>query len=523
MKAETLKKSILQYAMEGKLVPQDPNDEPASELLKRIKAEKEQLIKEGKIKKDKTESYIFKGEDNKYYEQIGSKTIDITDEIPFEIPQGWEWARLGNIVNYGSTGSVEYSSNLDENTWILDLEDIEKTSSKLLIKHRVAERIFNSTKKSFKKGDVLYGKLRPYLDKVIVADEDGICTTEILPLRAFGNLNPFYLRYVLKNPTFLHYVNQLPYGVKMPRLGTEDGKNALIPIPPLVEQQRIVDKLEQILPLIDEYKINEEKLSKLNETLPAKIKQSILQHAVQGKLVEQDPNDEPASELLKRIKAEKEQLIKEGKIKKDKTESYIYKGEDNNYYEQIGSKTVDITDEIPFEIPQGWEWVRLRSILLKLTDGTHHTPKYTSSGVPFLSVKDMSSGKLNFNNTKFISQEEHAVLYKRCNPEKGDLLVTKVGTTGVPVIVDTDKEFSLFVSVALLKFNNNFLNIKFLYYLILSPLVKEQAKANTKGIGNQNWVIDKIANTLITIPPLLEQQRIVNKIEELLNLCNTLK
>lgn len=357
--------------------------------------------------------------------------------------------------------------------------------------------------------------------EVFQAFEQGIMGSTFKKLDFTNNCNIFFILFILK--FYQDLFRKSKKGAAIPHLDKNLFKNIVVGLPPLPEQKRIVDKLEQILPLIDEYKINEEKLSKLNETLPAKIKQSILQHAVQGKLVEQDPNDEPASELLKRIKVEKEQLIKEGKIKKDKTESYIYKGEDNNYYEQIGSKTIDITDEIPFEIPQSWEWCRLKSILLKLTDGTHHTPKYTSSGVPFLSVKDMSSGKLNFNNTKFISQEEHAVLYKRCNPERGDLLVTKVGTTGVPVIVDTDKEFSLFVSVALLKFNNDFLNIKFLYYLILSPLVKEQAKTNTKGIGNQNWVIDKIANTLITIPPLSEQQRIVNKIEELLNLCNTLK
>ncbi len=224
-----IKQSILQHAVQGKLVPQNPNDEPASELLKRIKAEKEELIKQGKIKKEKPMPPITQ------------------DEIPFELPKGWEWTRLGEIVNYGATGSLDYSEELDKNMWILDLEDIEKVSSKLLIKNRIKDKSFNSTKKCFQKGDVLYGKLRPYLDKVIVADENGICTTEILPLRVYADLNPYYLRWVLKSPTFLQYVNQLTYGVKMPRLGTEDGKNALIPLPPLAEQQRIVDKVEELI------------------------------------------------------------------------------------------------------------------------------------------------------------------------------------------------------------------------------------------------------------------------------------
>ena len=233
---DKIKQSILQHAVQGKLVPQNPSDEPASELLKRIKAEKEQLIKDGKIKKEKP-------------------LLPITeDEIPFEIPTSWEWVKLGNIVNYGSTGSVEYSDNLDKNTWVLDLEDIEKGTSKLLAKNRIQNKSFNSTKKCFQRGDVLYGKLRPYLDKVLVADEDGICTTEILPLRGYADLNPFYLRLVLKNPTFLQYVNQLTYGVKMPRLGTDDGRNALIPLPPLAEQQRIVTKVEELLAIVDKLK-----------------------------------------------------------------------------------------------------------------------------------------------------------------------------------------------------------------------------------------------------------------------------
>ena len=243
----------------------------------------------------------------------------------------------------------------------------------------------------------------------------------------------------------------------------------------------------------------------MNQKLPKQIRQSILQYAVQGKLVEQNPQDEPASELLKRINAEKDQLMKDGKIKKEKPLQPITQ------------------DEIPYDLPQGWQWVRLEEILTKLTDGAHKTPNYQSSGVPFLSVKDISSGYIDFSNTKFISESEHKELFKRCNPQKGDMLLTKVGTTGVPAIVETDKEFSLFVSVALLKFNNKFIDIKYLYNLILSPLVQAQAKENTKGIGNKNWVIDKIAQTIIPIPPLAEQKRIVAKVEELLNLVNKLE
>ena len=186
----------------------------------------------------------------------------------------------------------------------------------------------------------------------------------------------------------------------------------------------------------------------------------------------------------------------------------------------MGSIERCIDDEIPFEIPDSWVWCRLGSILQKLSDGTHSTPKYQSSGVPFLSVKDISGGNLDFSGCKYISESEHRELYSRCNPELGDLLLTKVGTTGVPAIVDTEKEFSLFVSVALLKFNQNSIYNKFLLYEILSPLVQKQAEENTRGVGNKNWVMRDIAKTLIAIPPISEQYRIVEMIDRIFPFCD---
>ena len=181
-----------------------------------------------------------------------------------------------------------------------------------------------------------------------------------------------------------------------------------------------------------------------------------------------------------------------------------------------------IDDKIPFEIPKSWCFCRLGTILHKLTDGTHSRPKYVESGVPFISVKDVSSGILDFSNCKYISEEEHSELYKRCNPEQGDILLTKVGTTGIPVIVNTTDEFSLFVSVALLKYNQEFLYNEYLIHLINSPLVQRQAEENTRGVGNKNWVMRDISNTLIVIPPLKEQYRIVEKLKNTFNICNNL-
>ena len=189
----------------------------------------------------------------------------------------------------------------------------------------------------------------------------------------------------------------------------------------------------------------------------------------------------------------------------------------SSYYEKLlaTGEVKCIDDEIPFEIPQGWEWCRFSSICQTLTDGTHSTPHYTERGVPFLSVKDMSSGYLDFTNTKFISESEHVELSKRCHPRKGDLLLSKVGTTGIPLIIDTDSEFSIFVSLALIKFTSITINKQFLIHLINSPLVQEQVKENTRGVGNKNWVLSAIAQTLILLPPLKEQSRIVDKIAEI--------
>lgn len=226
------------------------------------------------------------------------------------------------------------------------------------------------------------------------------------------------------------------------------------------------------------------------------LKNSILQRAIEGKLVPQRKEEGTAKELLAEIRAEKARLIKEKKIKKQR-------------------KLIPISmDDLPFDIPENWVWTRLEEILLSLTDGTHKTPVYKNEGIPFLSVKNISNHKIDFSNIKYISIDEHKKLCERCYPKKGDILLSKVGTTGIPVIIDTEKEFSIFVSVALLKFSSS-IDAKYLLFLLESPLVQEQCRTHTRGIGNKNWVLTDIANTIVPLPPLAEQHRIVAKIEEL--------
>lgn len=252
-------------------------------------------------------------------------------------------------------------------------------------------------------------------------------------------------------------------------------------------------------------KINQDLWNKLNIYVLKQLRQSILQDAIRGKLVPQDPNDEPASELLKKIKAEKEQLIKEKKIKKGKELASISES------------------EIPFDLPKWWEWVRLWEISYLITDWTHQTPNYVDEWVPFLSVKNIAHWTIDFSNTKFISQEEHEELTKRCKPEFWDMLLTKVWTTGIAKIIDTEKEFSIFVSVALIKFFKNEIHWKYLEYLINSPYVRDLSEKWTEGIWNKNLVLRKIVDFILPLPPLAEQERIVAKVDELMRLCNQLE
>ena len=375
------------------------------------------------------------------------------------------------------------------------------------------EKAASRARKIVNEGDILYSTVRPYLHNMCIINREfsreAIASTGFAVLKCCADYSNEFLFYYMMSPDFDSYANDTANskGVAYPAINDERLSMALVPIPPVSEQRRILKQLLEILPTIQMYDITHQRLEKLNDTFPAQLKKSILQDAVQGKLVLQDPADEPASALLEHIRAEKEQLIKEGKIKRDKHESVIFR-RDNSYYEKVDGIERCIDDEIPFKIPKNWEWCRLGTILQKLTDGTHSTPKYAASGIPFISVKDISSGKISFESTKFISEEEHELLASRCDPHRDDILLTKVGTTGIPVLVDTDRPFSIFVSVAQLRFSTELLDKFFLIYLLKSPLVQTQCRENTKGVGNKNWVMRDIANTLICIPPLAEQKRI---------------
>ncbi len=504
MTGQQLKNSILQMAVQGKLVPQDPNDEPASVLLKRIRVEKEQLIKEGKIKKEKNPSLIFRGADNLPYEKIGrNEPVCIADEVPFDIPQSWEWVRFGMISTYSYTKKKINAQNADPKMWGLDLEDIEK-GGRLLDQKTVGERKAVGDKTIFDSGDILYSKLRPYLLKILVAPDCGICTPEIVPFKVFGNIVPDYIVAFLKCPYVNTVINSVTYGVKMPRVGTKTMTELLVPIPPLSEQKRIIKKLCEVEPLADNYTEAYVQVAKLNQEFPELLKKSILQEAIQGKLVSQDPNDEPASILLDRIRSEKQRLIREGKIKKDKHESIIFR-RDNSHYEKLDGIERCIDDEIPFEIPESWEWTRLGQII-SLLSGTDFKPEEYNdkcNGIPYITgASSLSENGVLIN--RWTEMPKIIVNY-------GDiLLVCKGSGYGKTVICDIEKAHIARQIMAIKKFST----LDMLYIRLFLQANFNQIKSKGQGVIPG---IDRnsVMNMLFPIPPLAEQKRIVEKQREL--------
>ena len=439
----------------------------------------------------------------------------LVDEVPFDIPDSWEWVRLGIISSYAETKQKVNATSADPTIWGLDLEDIEK-GGRLLEHKTVGERKAVGDKTVFAKGDILYSKLRPYLLKILVAPDDGICTPEIVPFRVYGGIDPNYIVNYLKSPYVDNLINSITYGVKMPRVGTETMTSLLVPVPPLEEQRRIVEKIDEVASAVSAYDVAYQKTETLNSAFPEALKKSILQEAVQGKLVPQDPSDEPAEALLERIRAEKQRLIKEGKIKKDKHESIIFR-RDNSHYEKLDGVERCIDDELPFEIPENWRWCRLKSIVNVVSARRVHQSDWRSEGVPFYRAREI--GKLadtgSVDNELFITEAQYTEFSSSGVPHPGDLMVTAVGTLGKTYIVkDCDRFYYKDASVICFE-NFGKINPAYLKLLMYSPYMEEQIKQNSAGTTVGTITIVKANEYLIPLPPLMEQQRIVDQAERL--------
>ena len=522
MTGQQLKNSILQMAVQGKLVPQDPNDEPASVLLERIRKEKEQLIKEGKIKKEKNPSYIFRGTDNLPYEKVGkNEPVCIADEVPFEIPESWEWARLGTILHKLSDGThsrpqyvpsgIPFISVKDVSGGKLDFSDCKYITEE---EHRELYSRCNP-----ERGDILLTKVGTTGIPVIVDTTDEFSLFVSVALLKFNQelLCNEYLVCLINSPLVQKQAEENTRGVGNKNWVMRDIANTLIVIPPLLEQQRIVRKLQEILSFADNYAQAYSKAEELNKSFPELLKKSILQEAVQGKLVPQDPSDEPASVLLERIRAEKEQLIKAGKIKRDKHESVIFR-RDNSHYEKRGSEEVCIDDEIPFEIPENWCWARMGSCL-DVRDGTHDTPKYVLEGIPLVTSKNLCNGKIDFSTAKFISREDHLAISLRSKVDAGDIMYAMIGSIGNPVLYNGNAEFSI-KNMALFKKIANGLDMEYVYWFLY--LSQDTMKKFASG-GVQSFVsLGYLRNYWTPVPPIQEQHRIVTAIKQILPKISTL-
>ena len=532
MTAQQLKNSILQMAVQGKLVPQDPNDEPASVLLERIRTEKERLIKEKKIKCEKNPSVIFKGADNTPYEKIGDEVRSLADEVPFEIPDSWEWVRLIDVCEYIQRGKSPKYSPIKKypvvaqkcNQWsgfsIEKAQFIEPNSLSSYGPERLLQDndlMWNSTGLGTLGRMAIYKTAaNPY--KLAVADSH---VTVIRPLKQF--VLPEYLYYYFANPSVQSVIEDQADGTtKQKELATATIKAYLTPIPPLDEQRRILAKLSEVLPVVKNYGVVYDETTAMQEAFPESLKKSILQEAVQGKLVPQDPSDEPAEALLERIRAEKQRLIKEGKIKKDKHESIIFR-RDNSHYEKRGSEEVCIDDEIPFEIPENWAWCRASSLgTMNRGRGIKRT-ETVAQGCPCIRYGEIyTTYETSFDSAVSFVPD---TLDKDClHFSSGDVVFTLTGENKVDiaktVVFLGDGQIAAGGDLAF--WTHHGMNPLYLVYYMASPYCIELKRWTATGDIIVHISTSKVGDFLVPVPPIKEQNRIVSAIEQLFAVASTL-
>ena len=509
MNGKQLKNSILQWAIQGKLVPQDPNDEPASVLLDKIRQEKERLIKEKKIKRDKNASIIYRGEDNSYYEKILAtgevKCID--EEIPFDVPNGWEWCRMQDVITFvngraykkeellpqGKYKVLRVGNFFTNNEWYYS--DLELPEDKYC---------YN--------GDLLYAWSASFGPQIWNGDKT-IFHYHIWNVKF--NLMILFREYLYYFFLFdKTQVKASTTGSTMVHVSMENMKPRLIPIPPVNEQKRIVHEIENIIPLIERYGTFQNKKEILDSNIKAFLKKSILQEAIQGKLVPQIPEEGTAQELLEQIKTEKQKLVKEGKLKKSAlNDSVIFRGDDNRYYEKIGKKCVDITEEIPFEIPNSWTWARMGGI----GDwGAGSTPQRTNQNYYGGNILWLKTGELNngivYDTEEKITQKAFQDCSLRMN-KIGDVLIAMYGAT-IGKLAIVGKELT--TNQACCGCTPYVVFNWYLFYFLMAS--RDTFIKKGEGGAQPNISRVKLVEHLIPLPPLREQKRIVQKIEQLMQL-----
>ena len=510
MTGQQLKNSILQMAVQGKLVPQDPNDEPASVLLERIRAEKEKLIKEGKIKKEKNPSVIFRGADNLPYEKIGkNEPVCIADEVPFEIPESWEWVRLGSIGDWGSgatpsrTTPEYYNGNIP---WLKtgDLNDGYITH----IPETITERALLETSVRLNPiGSVLIAMYGATIGKLGILQTPATTNQACCACIPFTGIYNEFLFYFLMSQK-LAFIKRGEGGAQ-PNISKEKIVATLMPLPPKAEQKRIVEKLHILQPYIESYTLLEKEDIKLHHSFPEILKKSILQYAIQGKLVPQAPTDEPASVLLERIRAEKEQLIKAGKIKRDKHESVIFR-RDNSYYERVDGIERCIDDEMPFEIPESWRWTRWGTVATSIQYG-YNAPAKQCGRIRMVRISDVHENLVTWTTVPFCDIDELDISTYLLQPN--DILFARTGgTVGKSFLVRDVPYEAIYAGYLIRTRYSALLCPQYLKYFMESPLYWQQLKTGTTATAQPNCNGQTLSNMLLPLPPAKEQYRIVEKI-----------
>ena len=511
MNGKQLKNSILQWAIQGKLVPQDPNDEPASVLLDKIRQEKERLIKEKKIKRDKNASIIYRGEDNSYYEKILA-TGDvrcIDEEIPFEIPATWNWARLSNITSilgdgihgtpeYDATGTVYFINGNNLSNGSIEIKaDTKKVSEQEAEKHK---RLLNSTTVLVSINGTL-GNVAFYNGENVILGKSA-CYFNLM-----GNIDKQYIKHILETEYFTEYAKNVATGSTIKNVPLAGMRNFLIPVPPITEQHRIILGMVRLAHSIVRYNDAQTKLDLLNNVLNEKLKKSVLQEAIQGKLVPQLTEEGTAQELLEQIKAEKEKLVKEGKLKKSAlNDSVIFRGDDNKYWEKKENNVVCIDDEMPFEIPNSWNWCRLKDIGRTETGTTPSKshPEYFGNYIPFLSPANILGSKI-ISETQGLSSI--GIEFGRIVPKNSILQVCIGGSIGKCAIVNKPAAFNQQIN----SITPYLCNVEFVHIVLQSEYfrlaIMDKATGTATPIINRgNW-----ETLLFPLPPLKEQLRIIEK------------
>ena len=509
MTAQQLKNSILQMAVQGKLVPQDPNDEPASVLLERIRAEKERLIKEKKIKREKNPSVIFKGADNTPYEKIGDEVRSLVDEVPFDIPDSWEWVRLGTVIELQSGQDMTPDKYNDYGKGIPYITGASNIENGIVLINRWTEygRAFAYC------GDILLTCKGTVGTMAVLQEPQVHIARQIMAIRPISELYVPYIQLVLDT-----LVENLTAAAKsmIPGIAREDVLQSLFPVPPVSEQKRIVQKVSDLSPCLEQYAAADTKLLSLNTAFPEALKKSILQEAVQGKLVPQDPSDESAEALLERIRAEKQRLIKEGKIKKDKHESVIFR-RDNSHYEKLDGVERCIDNELPFEIPDSWIWVRLGTVFQHNTGKALNASNRVGEKLTYITTSNLYWDRFVLDNLKTMPFTDSEV--EKCTVHQGDLLVCEGGDIGRAAIWNSDEPIRIQNHIHRLR---AYLPVctRFFYYLFY--LYKGAGWIGGKGIAIQGLSSNAIHNLLFPLPPLNEQEWIVNAIDMTLNIVQKL-